>query len=76
MLVLRRLLVLTALCFTAAVEPPDCLYIAYDCVYYIWDFRDGTGEALVTCDGGSTFSSYGGLFGGCPDYPKTKEETT
>ncbi len=45
---------------------PSCLYEAYGCVYYIWDHGDGTGDALVTCDRGSTFSFYSGRFGECP----------
>lgn len=46
---------------------PDCLYVAYGCEYYIFDLGDGTGDALVTCDGGGTFSSYSGAMGNCPD---------
>lgn len=49
-----------------AQRPPSCLLELYDCVYYIWDHGDGTGDALVTCDEGSTFSFYSGRFGGCP----------
>ncbi len=65
---LHTLLVLMAVVsLSTAVAPPDCLYIAYDCVYYIWNHGDGQGEALVTCDEGSTFSSYYGRFGECPD---------
>jgi len=48
------------------MRPPNCLYEAYGCVYYIWEFEDGTGEALVTCDSGGTFHSYSGRFGDCP----------
>ncbi|MDX1430454.1 MAG: hypothetical protein R3282_09205 [Rhodothermales bacterium] len=63
MMILLAVLMLLA----PALKVPDCLYVAYGCEYYIWDHGDGTGEALVTCDGGGTYSSYSGLVGYCPD---------
>ncbi len=58
---------LALLTYTPVPRVPDCLYVAYGCEYYIFNLGHGAGEALVTCDGGGTFSSYSGLMGDCPD---------
>ncbi len=45
---------------------PDCIYTAYGCTYVYYYNGDGTGDVLMSCDGGARWYSYSGRVGDCP----------
>ena len=63
---IRTLGLVLLMTLMSPVRTVDCIWYSYGCWYYIWDVGGGAGEALTTCDGGTTFSFYRGIMGGCP----------